>query len=233
MFSRRLLTAAALLSAGLLLSACTGDDSSSDDASDAQTRLDSAASALAKAEALDITLTTEALPDGQRGLLSATGVGTHAPAFQGDVEVVAGGATIGAEVIAVDGKVWAKTGFSPVFTVLDPASLGAPDPAALVGAGADDGLGGLLGATEDVATGDKSRDGSEVLTEITGTIPGETVAELIPTADTTADFDVTYRLTDDDVLHDAKVTGPFYGDEQVTYVLTLAPHDGAVTIAAP
>lgn len=144
-----------------------------------------------------------------------------------------GGASIGAEVIAVDGKVWAKTGFSPMWAPLDPSSLGAPDPADLVGKDSDSGLGSLLGATEDVEAGDKSRDGKDVLTEITGTLPGDRIKDLIPTADEQADFDVTYRLTDDDELHDATITGPFYGDDDVTYTLTLDPRDEPADISAP
>lgn len=229
MFSRRLLPALALGGA-LLLGGCTGDDGESVPADE---RLDAAAEALADAESFDISLTTPELPSGTKGLLEATGIGDHSPAFQGEVKVVAGGASIGAEVIATDGKVWAKTGFSPLWAPLDPASLGAPDPADLVGTDSDSGVGSLLGATEDVEGGDRSRDGDEVLTKITGTIPGERIQALIPTADEAATFAVTYRLTDDDELHDAQIKGPFYGGEDITYTLTLDPRDEAADIQAP
>ncbi|MCL3837332.1 LppX_LprAFG lipoprotein [Aeromicrobium duanguangcaii] len=228
MFSR--LLTATLLSSTLLLTACTGDDADSGDAAE---RLDTAAQALTEAESLDISLATSSLPDGVRGLLSAKGVGDHSPAFSGDVKIVAGGATIAAEVIAVDDKVYAKTGFSPVWAPLDPKSLGAPDPADLLGSDADSGLAGLLKVTTDVETGDKSRDGDTVLTEIEGDIPGDRIAALIPTADQNESFDVVYRLTDDDELHDAKITGPFYGDEDVTYTVELQPRDEPADITAP
>lgn len=229
MFTRRLLTALAL-SGALLLSGCTGDDDAS---APADERLDAAAAALEDAKSLEVSLSTPELPSGTKGLLSAEGVGDHSPAFAGDVKVVAGGATIGAEVIAVDGKVYAKTGFSPLWAPLDPASLGAPDPADLVGRDSDSGLGSLLGATEDVKQGDRSRDGKLVLTQITGTLPGERIKALIPSADADATFDVTYRLTDDDELHDATITGPFYGDAEVTYTLKLDPLDEPANIEAP
>lgn len=226
---------AALLLTVLTLTGCTGGGNDAEKKADAGDRLDRAASALADATALDITLTTSDLPNGQQGLLSAEGVGDHSPAFQGTVEVVAAGATIGADVIATDGSVWAKTGFSPTYVTLDPASIGAPDPAALVGASSDEGLGGLLARTTGAKEGDQSRDGSLVLTTITGAIDGGDVAALLPTADADTDFDVTWRLTDDDVLHDAKVTGPFYGTEagDVTYTLTIDPLDEPVSIEAP
>lgn len=228
MFSRRLLTAA-LLTGALSLTACTSDDDSGDGAD----RLDAAATSLAAAESFDISLKTPELPSGTRGLLSAEGVGDHSPAFQGDVTVVAGGASLDAEVIAVDGKVWAQTGFASIWAPLDPATLGAPDPAALVGTDADSGLAGLMKVTEDIETGKQSRDGDLVLTEISGDIPGKQIATLIPTADQEEDFDVTYRLTDDDVLHDAKITGPFYGEDDVTYTLELTARDEPADITAP
>src|SRR5690606_36633140 len=93
-FTRRLLTAA-LLSSSLLLTACTGDD---DDSGEAAGRLDAAADSLAAAEYLDISIAAKELPAGTRGLLSAQGVGDQSPAFDGDVKIVAGGATVGAEV---------------------------------------------------------------------------------------------------------------------------------------
>ncbi|MBA4608792.1 LppX_LprAFG lipoprotein [Aeromicrobium sp. Marseille-Q0843] len=228
MFSR--LMTATVLSGALLLTACTGDDS---DSGDAAQRLDAASEALTEAESFDISLSTKELPSGTRGLLSAEGVGDHSPAFEGDVKVVAGGATLAAEVISVDGTTYAKTGFSPVWAPLDPATLGAPDPAALVGTDADSGLGALLKATTEPEVEDKSRDGDLVLTEISGELPGDRIAQLIPTADATEDFDVVYRLTDDDELHDAKISGPFYGGEDVTYTLRLSPRDEPAGIEAP
>ncbi|MET0767270.1 MAG: LppX_LprAFG lipoprotein [Aeromicrobium sp.] len=228
MFSR--LLTATVLSGALLLTACTGDDSDSGDATE---RLEAASQALADAESFDISLSTKELPSGVRGLLSADGIGDQSPAFEGDVKVVAGGATLAAEVIAVDGKTYAKTGFSPVWAPLDPTTLGAPDPADLVGSDAHSGLAGLLKATTGAEVEDKSRDGDLVLTEISGDLPGDRIAALIPTADETEDFDVTYRLTDDDELHDAKITGPFYGGEDVTYTLRLSPRDQPAGIEAP
>jgi lipoprotein LprG len=73
-----------------------------------------------------------------------------------------------------------------------------------------------------------------VLTSITGTLPGSLVKTIIPSADDAASFDVTYRLTDDDELRDATISGPFYpngGD--VTYKVELTTSDEPVTIKLP
>lgn len=229
----RLITALAAVIA-LTLSGCT-DDSPDTDASELKTRLVTAQEQLQSGESLDISLATESLPSGVTAMLSAKGVGVQGeePAFQGDVVVVTGGASIGAEVIAIGDTVWAKMGFSPVFLTIDPATLKAPNPAALVGA-PDEGLVTILSSTEELAAGDQSRDGKDVLTTISGTIPGSVIASFLPSADAESTFEVTYRLTDDDVLRDATITGKFYpGAPDVTYTVVLKASDEAVTIEEP
>ena len=81
--------------------------------------------------------------------------------------------------------------------------------------------------------GDSTRDGSEVLTTIDGTIPGEDVKAIFPSAGTEP-FDVTYTLTDDNDIKAISVTGPFYGDAgDVTYDLDFDLDADAVEIEAP
>lgn len=228
--SRRLL-GTLLLIFGLTISACSGGG----DSGSATEQLQSAAKTLTDAEAIELDLSATSLPAGQRGLLSAIGVGNHSPAFQGEVKAVAGGVTIGAEVIAVDGKVWAKTGFSPTFLPLDPKQLGAPDPAKLIGTADEPGFTAWFGLTESPKSDGKSRDGENVYTKITGKIPGEQIKRLLPSADAKTEFAVVYRLNEDGQLHDMKVTGPFYGADvdDVAYTLKAKPAAEAVTVEAP
>ena len=195
-------------------------------------RLEGARTILDDAETLDISLETPELPSGTTGLLEAKGQGTHAPAFKGKVRVSTGGTSLNADVISVGGEVYAKTGFSPTFVPFDPSTVGAPDPADLVAS--EDGVSSLLTSTEDLEVGDKTRDGADVLTAVDGTLPGELVRSLIPTADESADFDVSYRLTDKDVLRDATIKGPFYpGSDDVTYTIKISASDKSVDITAP
>ena len=79
-----------------------------------------------------LSLTTEQLPKGVDGVLSATGVGTTAPAFEGDIKVVVNGITVDVPVVAVDGDVWATLPFTKNFVQIDPEDYGAPDPADLL-----------------------------------------------------------------------------------------------------
>jgi len=222
-----------MLAAAVLLAGCQGDsDEKKTDTSALQNRLSAARTTIDEAETVDISLATKSLPDGVTGLLSATGQGNHSPAFKGKVKVVTGGSTLSADVVSAEGTLKAKTSFSPLYLEIDPASLKAPDPAALLDP--ETGVTQILDQTETLKAGDESRDGSDVLTTITGTLPGSLVRTIIPSADAKQTFDVKYRLTDDDELRDATLTGPFYPEGgDVTYTVKLTTSDEPVTIKVP
>lgn len=184
-----------------------------------------------EAEFIDFTLATESLPDGLPGLLSASGTGTHNPAFTGKVDVATGAVPLNdTNLIAVDGTVYVDLPFIG-WTDLDPSDYGAPDPADLMDT--EGGISSLFTATEDLVEGESERDGETVLTSIDGTIPGSAVEEVFPSAGTEP-FDVSYTLTDDNALEGAKITGLFYGgSDQVTYTLDLDLDGDPVDIVAP
>ncbi len=226
----RLLT---LLSVVLLITGCQGDSGGGKvDTSELQKRLSAARATIDEAETVDVSLAAKSLPDGVTGVLSATGQGNHSPAFKGEVKVVTGGSTLTADVVSAEGTLKAKTSFSPLYLEIDPQSLGAPDPAALLDA--ETGVTWILEQTTSLEEGEKSRDGSDVLTTITGSLPGTVVSTIIPSADEAKSFTVTYRLTEDDKLHDATLTGPFYPQGgNVTYTVKLTTSDQPVTIKVP
>jgi lipoprotein LprG len=217
----------------LALAGCQGDsDDKKADTSALQERLTAARATIDEAETLDVSLAAKSLPDGITGLLSAKGQGNHSPAFKGKVKVVTGGSTLSADVVSAEGTLKAKTSFSPLYLTVDPASLQAPDPAALLDA--ENGVTRILEQTKGLEQGEKSRDGSDVLTTITGTLSGTVVSTIIPSADDASTFNVAYRLTEDDVLRDATLTGPFYPEGgDVTYIVKLATSDKPVTIKVP
>jgi lipoprotein LprG len=222
-----------MLAAALLLAGCQGDsDDKKTDTSELQKRLSAARATIDEAETVDVSLAAKSLPDGVTGVLSATGQGNHSPAFKGKVKVVTGGSTLTADVVSAEGTLKAKTSFSPLYLEIDPKSLGAPDPAALLDA--ETGVTRILEQTTSLEEGEKSRDGSDVLTTITGSLPGNVVSTIIPSADESKSFTVTYRLTEDDELHDATLTGPFYPQGgNVTYTVKLTTSDEPVTIKVP
>ncbi len=230
---RPLLTSRALgLAVAVLLvpviAGCKGGDGGSSDVSPAD-RLAAAKAGFDKAEYVGFTLSTSELPSDIDGLLSAKGTGTHAPAFTGEVKVQTA-IDITAPVVAVDGKVYAKLPFSP-YSEIDPAQYGAPDPADLMDT--DAGISALFPQTKNPTVGDSKRDGQTVLTQIEGTLPGEAVKKVFPSSGTD-DFQVTYTLTDDDMVDSVTITGPFYdGSPNVTYAINLDLNADPVDITAP
>ncbi len=221
-----------LLAAGVL-AGCGPDSSDPEEKRDVlKERLAEARAKIDEAETIKLSLAAKNLPDGTSGLLSATGTGNHSPAFKGDVKVVTGGATVTAEVVAVGSEVMAKPSFAPIYLTVDPASLKAPNPAALMESAV--GFSQVLVETTGLKEGAKSRDGKDVLTTISGAIPGSVVRAILPSANTQASFPVTYRLTEDNELRDASISGPFYpGVADVTYDLTVSTSSEPVSITLP
>jgi lipoprotein LprG len=219
---------AVALLAVLALSACKGG--SSDSAKAPSDRLAAAKTSLDDADYIGFAIEADSLPDGVGDALKkAVGTGTHAPAFTGNVDVQTS-VSISAPIISVDGKVYAQL---PIvgWRDIDPADYGAPDPAALMDT--DTGLSSLFTQTVEPTAGDQVREGDQVLDTIHGTIPGDAVKAIFPSAGD-GDFDVTYALTSDDAIDAVDVTGPFYGDSgDVTYRLTFDLDADPVDIQPP
>ncbi len=182
---------------------------------------------------LRIELTGDGLPKTVRGLLTAEGIGTHDPAFEGDIKVIAeGGLTANAKVIAAEGEVFAVLPFQTDYVEIDPGNYGAPDPAALMNS--EKGLSSLLTAVEDVEEGEDTRDGDVVLSKYTGTLPGEVVATIIPSASADEDFDATFTINDDNQLTSAELAGPFYPKvDDVTYTIDFSEYGTEKDIQPP
>lgn len=236
----RRLAAPLLLALALSASACSGDDSGSGGGDGGSQQSPAEVLAAAKQNLDDttgvaITLSTKDLPDGVTGISSAEGTGVHPAAFEGSFDLSVNGLPATADVIAVDGKTYAKNSLLlPDWTEIDPADYGAPDPAKLMDPAG--GFSGLLAQATDVEAGEQVRGGSdnkEILTEYTGTVPSDAVAALIP--DAAGDFDFTYTISDDDELRQAVLTGAFYGEKagDVTYTLTLDDYGTEKQITAP
>jgi lipoprotein LprG len=220
---------------GLSATACTGDDDESG-ASPAQVadRLKAAKRLLDQAGSVRLTLRTDRLPEGVNGITKAAGVATHAPAFRGTITVAAPGLFDGqsVDVVAVDGVVYAQTPFSSSFIRVDPADFNAPDPATLMQS--DRGLSTLLTEATDLAETDQRRDGKDIVSTYTGSVPGTAVAGIFPSASGDRPFDVTFTVDQDDRLRGAQVTGPFYRNRPaVTYHVGVFPSAQPVEITAP
>ena len=227
----RLVSAAA--AAVLLLTATGCSDGSGGSGKPPEDVLAAAKQKLDDTSGVNLTLHTDNLPDGVTGVEDAQGVGTHAPAFDGTITVNLSGQAFEVPVIAVDDKVYVQLPLTPGWQDIDPAEYGAPDPAQLMSP--DHGFSTLLAETTDLKEGDSVRggeDNSEVLTEYSGTVSGDVVQNIIPTA--SGDFDATYTVTDDDELREARLTGVFYEDsDPMSYTVTFEDYGTEKDISAP
>jgi lipoprotein LprG len=179
-----------------------------------------------------ITLSTEDLSEGVDGLLRAEGVGTHDPAFDGSIVVRYAGIEPTVPVVAVDGTVYAQVPLTIGWSEVDPAEYGAPDPAGLMDP--ETGFSSLLVETEGLEQGDQVRGGTDnrdILTTYSGTVAGDVVSGIIPSA--TGEFDATYTVSDDDELRSMELTGDFYGAGSMTYAISFADYGTEPTITAP
>jgi lipoprotein LprG len=219
-----------VLAAALTLGACTGGPDEPERTPEEV--LAAARSNLERTSGVQLTLAADELPTGVDGVLRAEGVGTSAPAFEGDLKVRVGGVDFDVPVVATEGTLVAKLPFTTEFSEVDPADYSAPDPARLMAA--EGGLSTLLSAVEDLEAGERVRSGEDVLSGFTGTVSGETVAGIIPSAVTEDDFDAAFAVDDSDRLREAAFTGQFYpGADEVTYTVTFDAYDVTADITLP
>lgn len=219
-----------VLAAALVLSGCTSDARENSDSPEEV--LAAAKTTLDETSGVRVSLSTEKLPPTVDGILEADGVGTHDPAFEGDLKVASGGVTADVPVIAAQGKVFAKLPFTTRYVEVDPAAYAAPDPAGLMEP--EGGLSSLLTAAEDVEEGRQVRSGEDVLASYQGTVPGDAVASVIPSASADQAFEATFTVDEEDRLREAVLTGPFYPEaDDVTYTITFEEYDTSADITLP
>lgn len=227
------LASLSVLAPVLVLVGCSGDDASAGGGSSPEEVLATAKATLDETSGVHLTLTTDDLPDGVTGIKSADGLGTHDPAFDGEITVVLSGQDFDVPVIAVDGTVYVQLPLAPGWQDIDPGDYGAPDPAQLLSP--DRGFSALLPATTDLAAGESVRggeDNKEILTEYTGTVPDSAVQHVIPTA--SGDFDAAYTVSEDGELRQAVLTGVFYEDAPaMTYTVGFDDYGTETEITAP
>jgi lipoprotein LprG len=184
------------------------------------------------ATSMHLTLRSAGIPATVNGALGADGSGTHAPAFKGTLDARISGFQATVEVVSIDRLLYVKLPFTTQFVQADPKTYNAPDPAQLFAT--EGGITSLLTATVNPVEGPMIRVGPEVLTTITGTLPGASVARLLNIGDATKTFNVTYGITDPGgELRTVTMTGPFYQGATSTYTLTLDKYGDPVAISKP
>ncbi len=224
---------ALLLTLGLAVQGCSGDDEAATSGKTPQQVVDGARTRLDATTGVRLRLTTGNLPSGVTGVKAAEGTGVHPPAFDGELTVSLGGTSFSVPVIAVDGKVYAKVPLTLGWSDVDPGEYGAPDPAALFTPG--EGFSAVLAETTGLTKGDSERGGAdnkEVLTTYRGRVEATTMQKVIPSA--SGDFTVAYAIDGQGRLRRADLTGVFYpGSSSMTYTVTFDDYGTSKDISAP
>lgn len=224
-----LLAAIALL---LPLSACGGDGDSVVSDKSPEEVLAVAKEKLDSTESVRIELSTGSTPSEGNGVLSAKGVLTQAPAFEGEVEVFLSGLQASVPVVAIDDRLYAKLPLTTKFAVIDPTEYGAPNPADFIDP--DSGLSSLLSELQDVEKESDKRAGDKILSTYSGTLSGDKVAPIIPSADADSTYETEIGIDQDGFITSLEATGAFFpGDDDVTYRMTFADYGKSVTITKP
>jgi len=217
----------------LALAGCSGEETPGGEDATPEEVMALAKETLDETSGVRLDLRTDELPAGVTGVSAATGVGTHAPAFDGTLTVILAGQALDVPIIGVDDTVWAQIPFTPGWSDVDPAEYGAPDPLQLMST--DAGFSSLLTETTDLEQGESVRGGennAEVLTEYTGTLPASVVGNVIPSA--SGDFDATYTISAEGELRTVELTGVFYPEtDPITYTIGFDDYGIEPDITAP
>jgi LppX_LprAFG lipoprotein len=220
--------------AALAVSACSsGEDAEPAAATDPAERLTAAADLLDQTSGVSFALDGDDLPDFGTVILGAAGVAAPPASFDGEIRVLTGGLSASVEVISIDGELWAKLPLTTDFARVEAAALGFSDPGALLDP--DRGVGRLLRSADNPEEGERIRVGAAVFDQITATLPGELVGQVLTIADPDAEVDAAFALDPETGhLRQAVLTGPFVenGDGQ-TYTVRLDDYDQDVDISAP
>ncbi len=234
--TRRPLVLATPLAMGLLLAlAGCSSDAPEAPAQSPTEQLTAAKQAFDAAKTVQLDLSSRDVPPRENGVTAAKGAGVISdtePKFQGTITGTIKGLGGTIDVIAIGESAYLKF-FTPDYKKTDLDTLNAPNPAMFFDPAT--GISALLPQTADPKADGQTRSGQEVLTKISGTLPGSTVEDLFHLGDGTGTgtFDVSYGITDSDQLRTATLKGPFFPGVEATYVLVLTDYGAPVEITRP
>jgi lipoprotein LprG len=219
---------ALVLLVGYALSACGGGPSANP-----HTLLQQARTTLDAAPALHFALSSAHTPSGGTVLVGGAGDVVRPDRFRGTLRVSLGGATVSVGVISVAGTVYLKAPLTPTYVRADPRKYGVSDPGKLLDP--QSGLSRLLSEATEVRSAGRDRYAGEGLDEVTISLPGSVVQQVLTSADPSQP--VTGRLGISPSSHELRVavlTGPFLARGVMTTFTVVLDHYGEhVTISAP
>ena len=229
---RRTAALSVVLTVLLALTGCGGGSTAATKGKSTHQVLALAKQKFDQAKSVHLQLATQDKPTEGDAVLGADGTLTHQPAFEGKVTVVLGGFNAEVPVVSIGGKVFAKLPLTPKYVPIDPAEYSSPDPADF--ADPSTGISGLLLRLQGAKEAGQKRDGDQVLTTYTGTLTGDLVQPIIPSADKSRSYATTVGIDKDGRIGTLRITGDFFAhDGDVTYDVTFTDYDKNVKISAP
>lgn len=215
------------------LAGCSGSDGGSDASADPAALLAAARTSLDKTDSLRFTLTSANVPTDGTRLTGGEGMVARPNSFQGKLSVLLNGSAVSIELVSTGGKVYAQLPFSDKFTVTDPAAFGLSDPANLINP--TTGISRMFSELTGVTDGGEARIGNDVVTKLSGSLPGSLVDDLLTSADPAEPVKADLYITKSThQLRRAVLTGPFYEKAlDSTFNVVLDKYGDPVTITAP
>jgi LppX_LprAFG lipoprotein len=152
--------------------------------------------------------------------------------FGGNLQILLAGSPITVPIYSAGGNTYARLPLTTSFTKVDPSTYGIGDPAGLLNP--DTGLSSLLTAAQHPTVKTRDRINGEVVDEITASLPGSSLARILPGRTTTADVPATLAVTSSShQLRRVVLTGALAGSATSTVTIVLDHYGEAVTIASP
>jgi len=221
-----LLALALLLAPGLAACSSEPEESATDLLERARTTLEDAPTA-------HFVLDSEGTSGSGAALLGGEGDIARPASFTGTLSVSALGSAVDVDVVSVDGVVYAQLPFTTGFSVVDPAQFGVGDPGALLDP--DTGISQLLTGAQDAELGEEKRVDGEVVREVTASLPGDLVEQVLASQDPSQAVAARLSIASDSgELRRVELTGPFFSaGEDATYTLELSDFGADVEITAP
>ena len=217
------LTLAALLGMAALISCGTPPPDPPTLLPEAKKHLDDAQSLTFHIESKD------AQPTSGVYIIGGDGVMKRPDGVAGTVHVLLSGILTDVQVVAVNGKFYVQVLFSP-WTLARPTDYGFQSPSLLLDP--DKGLSSLITQSHNPVVQDNDRYNGEELYEVKTKVPGDSVNNLLTSADPTVDDDATFGIdVNTHQLRKIVLYGPFFHKGQnSTYTVVLDNYGTNVSI---
>ena len=221
------------LATALGFAACGSSQPSS--GPDASTLLRQGKATVDATAALHFTLTSKDAPSVGTGTYITGGEGDaqRPNAVSGTLQVVFNGLPLNLSVLSTGGTFYVKLPFTTGYQATDPSRYGFSDPGHLLDPSA--GLSSLLTDATSATLDGRDRLNGEELDEVTVSLPGKPVADLLTSADSSQAVQGRIGLaTPSHQVRRVVLTGPFFdAHKSSTYTLILDRYGETVQITPP